>query len=130
MKKILPMLFPFILLVGCGPDIAGQWQGSGDFFPGHTFSIQFSVKNEGKISGNFTDNRGNTKQVVICDLRYNGDTGRVTFSFNPFANTQDCAALQDVYLFKGDMGYGVIAGKLMDINDKPVGQFRALKALE
>jgi len=129
-KKFLLMLIPILFLAGCGPDVVGDWQGSGEFSPGRNFSIHFSVNDEGMALGDFTDNQGIDKQVVICDLRYNKETGSVKFSFNPFAKTQDCSAMQNVYLFQGKMGYGVIAGELRDINDKFVGQLRALKIFE
>jgi len=130
MKKTLLIVFPLIFIWGCGPDISGQWQGSGEFFQGHTFSISFTVGDSNKISADFTDNKGLSKQIVVCDLHHNRETGEVSFSFNPFADTQDCATLHDVYLFQGELGYGVITGELRDVNDKTIGIFRALKILK
>ncbi len=132
MKKFLLLAVLMLWVIGCGPDIVGQWDGSGEFFQGRTFSVQFVIHDNHTVSGVFTDRQISGKSIVICDLHYNEDTGAVSFTFNPYADQdkQTCADLQNVYLFKGSMGYGVIAGEIQGSEGKQVGQFRALKKFE
>ena len=129
MKKAILLLLSLVWIVGCGPDVDGTWDASGEFFPGKIFSMAMKV-GDSAATAEFTDMKGQSQNIVICDLRYDGDSGRVSFAFNPFSQTQDCASLQDVYLFNGTMGYAVIAGELKDVNDKVVGRLRAVKRLE
>ena len=128
MKKAFLLLFPLILTVGCGPDVKGTWDGSGEFFPGKVFSIVLKVGDV--ATAEFTDMQGHTRNIVVCDLRYDKDSRMVSFAFDPSSQTQDCASLDNIYRFKGTMGYGVIAGELLGLDDKSVGRLRALKRLE
>ena len=129
MKRAVFLILLLIWGLGCGPDVDGTWDVSGEFFPARTFSMVLRV-DDGVVTADFSDENGQTRDIVVCDLHYNGDSGQVDFAFNPFSKTQDCASLQDVYLFRGSMGYAVIAGDLKDVNDKTVGRLRAVKRLE
>ena len=132
MKRLLLVVIVLLWAAGCSPDIEGQWDGSGEFFQGRPFSVQFVVHDDHTVTGIFTDQQTSGKGIVICDLHYNDDTGEVSFAFNTYADQdkQACTDLQNVYMFKGSMGYGVIAGEIQDVNGKQAGQFRALKKFE
>jgi len=131
MRRLWLIIGALILIQGCGPDVDGTWDGSGDFFPGFPFSVVISI-NDGKPSAEFRDSHGQRVQIAVCDLEYNSDNNSIRFAFNPFAKEQKCEALHKVYLFKGSMGYGVMTGEIRDVtnNNKIVGRFRAIKRLE
>ncbi len=123
------LLIVALFLFGCGPDLDGKWNASGEFYPDDPFNMVVTVQ-DGRIKGaHYSDLNGLDKDIVICDFKWNQETNDISFSFNPQEKVQDCNSMKTVFVFQGKMGYALISGNIIDLNNKEVGVLRALKRM-
>jgi len=115
------------MLYGCGIQLDGNWDVSGEFFPGDPFAITLKIE-DGQMAPtvHYSDLKGVDRDIAICDFHFDEDTQRFSFSFNPFSKQQDCNTLHQAFLVDGQFGYASFTATIKDANGAIVGRLRGI----
>lgn len=116
------------ICVGCGFNLKGRWNGTGETGERSFFDIDIDFSDTAKPLAVFSYKGAEPFRLPVCAFKQQDK--HIEFKLDLDGHAPTCDGAVNPYSFVGDFGADVLTGQVLDSNGNRIGIFRAFRVVE